>query len=69
MFCKKYRKDIFNTKIGEVPFNRHFPQYKGNPHEANEVIAWIIQQFSKIANENKTLYFHETTAIGTKKYF
>jgi len=60
------KRDLFEEKIQRVPLKTFFPQYNGQPGDANEAQQWLAEQFkAKNRNTEKAVYCHITCATDS----
>jgi hypothetical protein len=72
-FCKEHpfillinKIDLLKKKLKVIPFNENFPEYKGGPHNFEEVQSFILRSFLSLNVNSKILiYPYFTRAIDT----
>jgi len=58
--------DLFKQKLKTTPIVNCFPDYKGNPQDTDEAIAFIRRKFfAKNKNPDKQIHTHVTCATDT----
>ncbi|KAF3852404.1 hypothetical protein F7725_005759 [Dissostichus mawsoni] len=61
------KTDLLVEKIRKVDIRKHFPDYRGDTRNLEDVQAFLVQSFSrKRRNRGKPLFHHFTTAIDTE---
>ncbi|KAK7797718.1 hypothetical protein U0070_020802 [Myodes glareolus] len=61
------KMNLLVEKVKSVSIKKHFPDFKGDPHQLEDVQCYLVQCFErKHWNCSKTLFHHFTTAIDTE---
>lgn len=61
------KTDLLVEKVRSVSIQKHFPDFRGDPHRLDDVQRYLVQCFDrKRRNRSKPLFHHFTTAIDTE---
>ncbi|XP_045141849.1 guanine nucleotide-binding protein subunit alpha-12 [Echinops telfairi] len=61
------KTDLLVEKVRRVSIQKHFPDFRGDPHRLDDVQRFLVQSFDrKRRNRSKPLFHHFTTAIDTE---
>jgi guanine nucleotide-binding protein subunit alpha-12 len=65
LFLNKF--DLLKEKVPRVSIKDYFPNFKGSPHNINDVQEFELSLFDECRKERgKPLFHHFTTAIDTE---
>lgn len=61
------KMDLLTEKVARVEISDYFPEFKGDPHNLDDVKTFLLSIFdSRRRERSKPLFHHYTTAIDTE---